>query len=72
MPPLRLRLLFRNRLRLFPRHARHAPHWVAFELVYTIKILAEILLLEDRKGAKLAACASGTWDGLLGRGGPPR
>jgi rhamnosyltransferase len=70
MPPSRLRLLFRNRLRLFRRHAWHAPHWVAFELVYAAKIVAEVILLEDRKAAKLGAMLRGTWDGLLGRGGP--
>lgn len=79
MPPLRLRYLFRNRCRLLRRHASSAPHWVAFELVYTAKLLAEILLLEDAKTAKLGACLRGTWDGILGRAGriaekklPPR
>ncbi len=72
MPPRRLRILFRNRLRLFRRHAWHAPHWVAFELAYATKILGEIVLLEDQKLAKLAATVRGTWDGLLGRTGPIR
>jgi rhamnosyltransferase len=67
MPPARLRLLFRNRLRLFRRHA--VPHWIAFELIYATKILTEIIFLEDRKAAKIAACARGVWDGLLGRSG---
>jgi rhamnosyltransferase len=69
MPPPRLRLLFRNRLRLFRRHAVRAPHWVAFELIYATKIVAEVIFLEDRKAAKIAACVRGVWDGLLGRGG---
>jgi hypothetical protein len=47
-----------------------APHWVAFELAYAVKIVAEIVFLEETKLAKLAACARGTWDGLLGRVGP--
>ena len=71
MPPARLFLLFRNRLLLFRRHALRFPHWACFELTYAAKILAEILLLEDRKSARLAACARGTWHGLLGRSGPP-
>jgi rhamnosyltransferase len=69
MPPLRLRYLFRNRVHLFKRHGIQAPHWVAFEIVYSLKILAEIIFLEDRKLAKFAACLRGTWDGILGRGG---
>lgn len=71
MPPLRLRILFRNRVRLFRRYGWHVPHWVAFELVYAAKIASEITLLEDRKLAKLAACVRGTWDGLLSRNGRP-
>jgi rhamnosyltransferase len=69
MPPLRLRYLFRNRLRLIPRHAMHAPHWVVFEMTYALKIGMEILFLEDRKGAKLWACLRGTWDAVAGRKG---
>lgn len=68
--PPRLRLLFRNRVLLCRRHGWRMPHWVSFEIVYTAKICAEVLLLENRKGAKLAACLQGTWDGLLGRTGP--
>jgi GT2 family glycosyltransferase len=69
MPPLRLRYLFRNRVRLVVRHGIAAPHWVFFELVYAAKIVAEIVFLEDAKLPKLAACVRGTWDGLLGRKG---
>ncbi|HUR60219.1 MAG TPA: glycosyltransferase [Opitutaceae bacterium] len=71
MPPLRLFLLFRNRVLLIRRHGLRAPHWVFFELVYTAKVLAEILFFEDRKAARLGACLRGTWHGLLGRHGPP-
>ena len=67
IPPWRLRELFRNRMRLFRRHGWHAPHWVLFEAIFTTKNLVEIVFLEDRKLAKLAACVRGTWDGLLGR-----
>jgi len=42
------------------------PHWIAFECVYATKIVAEIVLLEENKAAKLAACAQGTWEGLMG------
>jgi rhamnosyltransferase len=69
MPPLRLRYLFRNRLHVARRHGWHNPHWITFELVYTAKILAEIVCLETGKLPKLAACLRGTWDGLLNRRG---
>ncbi|HUG11949.1 MAG TPA: glycosyltransferase [Opitutaceae bacterium] len=72
MPPLRLRYLFRNRILLMRRHGGAVPHWVAFEMVYAAKVILEILLLEDEKFAKLAACLRGTWDGLRGRAGPIR
>ena len=68
MPPVRLRYLFRNRLRLCSRHWR-TPHWITFEMVYSAKIISEILFLEDQKRSKLAACIRGTWDGLVGRAG---
>lgn len=70
MPPVRLHYLFRNRLRLLARHARFAPHLFTFECVYATKILAEIILLEDHKLAKLAACGRGIRDGMTGRKGP--
>lgn len=69
MPPLRLRYLFRNRLLVAQVFAIHAPHWLAFELAYTAKIISEILALESQKLAKLRACARGTWDGLFGARG---
>lgn len=72
MPAARLYYLFRNRLLLLPRAVARTPHWVAFELIYGLKIIAEIVVFEDRKPAKLAACLRGTWDGLLGVSGPDR
>jgi rhamnosyltransferase len=70
MPPLRLRCLFRNQVRVLWSQGWRAPHWSAFELAYTLKIVAEIIFLEDEKWPKLRACVRGTWDGLLGRSGP--
>lgn len=69
MPPLRLRYLFRNRIRVISRHGLFAPHLVTFELLYTLKIVAEIAALEDQKAVKIAACVRGFWDGVLGRSG---
>lgn len=64
--PLRLRYLFRNRVLVLGRVGWRMPHWIAFELVYAAKVVTEIVLLEENKVAKLAACAQGTWDGLMG------
>jgi rhamnosyltransferase len=64
--PLRLRYLFRNRMLVLGRLGWRMPHWIAFELVYAAKVVTEIVLLEENKVAKLAACAQGTWDGLMG------
>lgn len=66
MTPLRLRYQWRNRVRMAARHGWRTPHWLMFECVYSAKILTEILLFEDRKGPKLAACARGLWDGITG------
>lgn len=69
MSALRLRYLFRNRVRLLARHTWRAPHWAVFEIVHSLKICAEIVFLEPGKLAKLAACARGVWDGVAGRSG---
>jgi rhamnosyltransferase len=69
MPPLRLRYLFRNRVLLLQRCGRHFPHWICYETIYALKIFFEVLLLEDSKFSKLAACTRGTWDGLCARNG---
>jgi len=69
MPPRRLRYLFRNRILVARRHGFALPHWLAFELLFAIKVIAEIALLEPEKVEKLRACAVGTWEGLRGRAG---
>lgn len=69
MSTLRLRYQWRNRLRVIVRRGWRTPHWVMFETVYALKTIAEIVLLEDGKGAKLGACILGLWDGLRGRSG---
>ncbi len=70
MPTWRLHHLFRNRVLLFRRHAWREPHWAAFEITYALKILAEVVFLEDQTFAKLGACLRGTWDGVWGRRRP--
>jgi rhamnosyltransferase len=71
MPPRRLYYLFRNRLLLFRKYAWRAPHWAAFEIAFALKIIAEILFLEDHTFVKLGACLRGTRAGVLGRRGAP-
>ncbi len=72
MPERRLYYLFRNRVLVGARLGWRRPEWCAFEAVYSLKILAEILFLEDRKIAKLHACLQGTWHGAFGVSGPAR
>jgi rhamnosyltransferase len=67
IPPARLHGLSRNRVRLFRRHGGREPAWMAYELVYAAKLLADIIFLEDQKTARLAACLRGSWDGLMAR-----
>ncbi len=69
-PPFRLRCLTRNRLLLFRRHRLRPAAWTTYETAYAFKLLADALLFEDRKLARLAAMARGFADGLLGRVGP--
>lgn len=68
MSPFRLHGLARNRLLLFRRHGGGDPAWMLYEMVYAAKLLGDILFLEDRKFAKLAACCRGSWAGLVQRG----
>ena len=70
--PSRLRGLWCNQLRLLRRHGWRERAWVAYEMVYAAKLIADIVLLEDQKAAKLAACVRGTWHGLVGRVAPVR
>ena len=70
MPPARLYTLFRNRMLLFGRHAWREPHWAAFETAYALKIMAEVVFLENGKLAKLGACLRGTGAGIVGHRGP--
>lgn len=69
MPPLRLRYVARNRIHLLARHGWREPHWALFELCFAAKLVADILLLENDKLAKIASSLRGTWDGLLGSTG---
>lgn len=59
-PPSRLHCLSRNRIILIKKHGYREPAWALYELVYALKLLCDILFLEDQKATKLRACAVGT------------
>jgi len=71
-PAARLRCLSRNRMLLFRSHRLRPLAWTAYELAYAVKLLVDALLFETGKISRPNAMARGTWDGLLGRFGPPR
>ena len=60
----------RNRVTVWRRHARAVPHWALFDLGFASFNSLRVLLFEEQRRAKLKALILGTWDGLLGRGGP--
>ena len=66
---LRLRYMARNRWPVWRRHARHFPHWAAFDAVYSHYNLLRVLIFENGRLSKLVASVRGTWDGMLGRQG---
>ena len=65
MPAARLFVLYRNRLWLFKKHRLRPLAWTAYECVYALKVLADVLFLETGKPAKLGACLRGTLHGLF-------
>ena len=67
MPPARLRGLFANRIRLLVRHGWSNLHWVSYEACSSLKILGEIIFLEDQKREKLTAVLAGCVDAVAGR-----
>jgi len=69
-PPFRLRCLSRNRILLFRKLRFRPAAWVAYEFAYAAKLLADAILFENQKPARLAAMLHGTVDGLLGCRGP--
>ncbi|MEX0809110.1 MAG: glycosyltransferase family 2 protein [Dongiaceae bacterium] len=68
--PLRKYYMFRNAVRTIGSYGRLFPHWLLYQLSAMGEILIAIVLFEDRKMAKLWACALGVWDGFHGRAGP--
>lgn len=66
---LRLRYMFRNRVRLWRRYAWAFPYWALFDGIFTPYNLVRVLVFENHRLAKLGAAIRGTWDGMLGRSG---
>jgi hypothetical protein len=66
---LRKYYLFRNSVVLIGAFGRRNPHWLAYQLLALLEILAGVILLERDKLTKLRACVAGIADGLRGRMG---
>lgn len=60
----------RNRIRMWWRHGRRAPHWLAFDVSFAAYNLIRVLVWESSKLEKIGAMFRGTFDGLMGRQGP--
>ena len=71
-PPFRLRCLSRNRVLLLRKLRLRPVSWTLYEFAYSVKLLADTLLFENRKAARIFAMLRGTGEGLLGRRGPVR
>ncbi len=67
--PERLRILAYAQGGMLRRHGWRVPHWLLYELAFQLKTLGEILLLEDRRRAKVSALASGLLSSILGHRG---
>ncbi|HLC05288.1 MAG TPA: glycosyltransferase family 2 protein [Anaerolineales bacterium] len=69
--PDRWYTLSRNRIPMVRRYGLRFPHWLLYEVLASAFITARMLLAEPQRRAKVKAILRGTWDGLLGRMGPP-
>jgi len=62
----------RNRVHLWRRHARVAPHWALFDFCFAFYNAFRVVAFEPQKGSKIKAMSLGAWDGWRGRmGGCP-
>lgn len=61
---------YRNRIPTLRRYGATFPHWFLYDILASLFNLVKIIIVEDRRRAKLRACALGTWHGLIGRMGP--
>lgn len=68
--PSRLYYLYRNRLKIWRRHAGERPGFMIFDVMRMVWELWRIILLESDKNTKLQAASHGLWDALRGIRGP--
>jgi hypothetical protein len=72
MPPMRVRLVVRNRVWSLLRHGWTRWPWALFETTHTAFMFFSAVFLEKHTWAKLGAMTRGALDGVCGRLGPPR
>lgn len=66
---LRKYYIFRNAVAVIRDYGRAFPHWLVYQLLALLEVLAGILFFERDKRSKMRACLVGIWDGLNGRMG---
>ncbi len=69
--PERWYTISRNRIPMIKKFGLRFPFWLLYEFVASTYTFTRMLLTEDQKFKKVFACLKGSWDGLLGRLGPP-
>jgi rhamnosyltransferase len=67
--PLRRYYIARNRIRMICRHGVHVPHWLVFEVCWTLYNLFRVLVAEKDLWRKFRAEIWGAWHGLRGKTG---
>lgn len=65
--PLRHYCRSRNALVLWRTYLWREPRWVAFHILFNVRIAGKVCLFEPQKGQKLRSIGLGIWDGLRGR-----
>ena len=68
--PLRRYYLFRNSVLVMKWHGRAHRHWLIYQILALLEVVAGIIVSESGKWRKLRACLAGIRDGRAGRLGP--
>ena len=69
--PDRWYTISRNRISTWRGYALRFPHWLFHEFVIAVFVTLRMIVIESDRPRKSRAILKGTWDGLLGRMGPP-
>ena len=69
--PARWYTISRNRIPTWRGYALRFPHWLFYEVVASVFVTLRMIVTESDRARKFRAILKGTWDGLLGRMGPP-